>query len=101
MKLIETLSDKISDEIHDAKSYARMALEQKDTRPDLARTLYTISLEEMDHMARLHNSVVGIIESYRQEHGEPPAAMLAVYDYLHKQQIAKAADAKALQDMFK
>ena len=101
MKLIETLSDKISDEIHDAKSYARMALEQKDTRPDLARTLYTISLEEMDHMARLHNSVVGIIETYRQEHGEPPAAMLAVYDYLHKQQIAKAADAKALQDMFK
>lgn len=101
MKLIETLSNKISDEIHDAKSYARMALEQKDTRPDLARTLYTISLEEMDHMARLHNSVVGIIETYRQEHGEPPAAMLAVYDYLHKQQIAKAADAKALQDMFK
>ena len=101
MKLIETLSDKISEEIHDAKSYARMALEQKDTRPDLARTLYTISLEEMDHMARLHNAVVEIIEAYRKEHGEPPAAMLAVYDYLHKQQIAKAADAKALQDMFK
>ena len=101
MKLIETLSDKISEEIHDAKSYARMALEQKDTRPDLARTLYTISLEEMDHMARLHNAVVEIIETYRKEHNEPPAAMLAVYDYLHKKQIAKAADAKALQDMFK
>ena len=101
MKLIETLSDKISEEIHDAKSYAKMALEQKDTRPDLARTLYTISLEEMDHMARLHNAVVEIIETYRKEHGEPPAAMMAVYDYLHKKQIAKAADAKALQDLFK
>lgn len=64
MKLIETLSDKISEEIHDAKSYAKMALEQKDTRPDLARTLYTISLEEMDHMARLHNAVVEIIDSF-------------------------------------
>ena len=101
MKLIEKLSDKISEEIHDAKEYAKMALEYKDERPDLARTLYAISTEEMGHMSRLHEAVVDIIEQYRKTNGEPPASMLAVYDYLHKQQIDKAAEAKSLQDLYK
>ena len=48
MKLIETLSEKISEEIHDAKSYAELALENRDQYPDLAQTLYSLSLEEMD-----------------------------------------------------
>lgn len=101
MKLIETLSDKIEEEICDAKAYAKMALELKDEHPELSRTLYTISQEEMGHMQRLHESVVGIIEDHRKEHGEPPAAMLAVYDYLHRKQIDKAAEVKALQGMYK
>ena len=42
-----------------------------------------------------------IIEQYRKDKGDPPAAMLAVYEYLHKQQIARAAEVKNLQDMFK
>ena len=101
MKLIEKLSDKISEEISDGKQYAKMALEYKDERPELARTLYAISTEEMGHMARLHEAVAEIIEEYRKEHGEPPADMLAVYDYLHKQQIDKAAEVKTLQAMYK
>ena len=101
MKIIETLSDKIVEEIHDAKEYARMALEYRDEYPDLAKTLHDLSTEEMGHMSRLHTAVENIIEQYRKEKGEPPAAMLAVYDYLHKQQIEKAAEAKAMQELFK
>lgn len=101
MKIIQTLSDRIAEEIADANFYVTMALEQKDERPDLAKTLYSISLEEMEHMNRLHNSVSGIIEEYRRTNGEPPADMLAVYDYLHKKQIEKAAEVKTLQAMYK
>ena len=101
MKLIEKLSEKISEEIHDAKSYAKMAIEHRDEYPDMARTLYGISLEEMDHMNRLHGVVVDIIEKYRKANGEPPASMMAVYDYLHKKQIEAAAEAKNLQAMYK
>ena len=101
MQIIKTLSEKISEEIADAKAYARMAIEHREDYPDLAQTLYTISMEEMDHMSRLHSAVTDIIKEYRETKGEPPAAMLAVYEYLHKQQIDKAAHVKMLQAMFK
>jgi len=101
MKIIEKLSEKIAEEIHDAKCYVTMALENREAYPELARTLYEISTEEMGHMSRLHSAVAEIIEKYRKEKGEPPAAMLAVYDYLHKQQIEKAAEVKTLQGMYK
>lgn len=101
MKIIEKLSEKISEEIHDAKCYAKMALETREDYPELAQTLFDISAEEMGHMSRLHTAVAGIIEQYRKDKGEPPAAMLAVYDYLHKQQIEEAAGVKTLQSMFK
>ena len=101
MKLIEILSEKITEEIHDAKSYAEMAMENRENYPELAQTLYDLSLEEMNHMARLHTAVAGIIEKYRKEKGEPPADMQAVYNYLHKKQIEKAARVKNLQGMFK
>ena len=100
MKLIETLSEKISEEICDAKSYAEMAIENREAYPDLAQTLYELSVEEMGHMSRLHTAVTAIIEQYRKEKGEPPAAMMAVYEYLHKQQIGKAAEAKAMQSLY-
>ena len=101
MKLIETLYEKISSEIHDAKSYAKLAIENREAYPDLAQTLYELSVDEMGHMDRLHTAVTEIIKEYREEKGEPPASMLAVYDYLHKQQIDKAAEVKTLQGMFK
>ena len=101
MKLIEQLSEKISEEINDAKCYAQMALENREAHPALSDLLYTLSTEEMGHMTRLHTAVADIIEQYRKEKGEPPAAMLAVYEYLHKKQIEKAAEAKAMQELFK
>ena len=52
-------------------------------------------------MSILHDEVVKIIEEYRKEHGEPPAAMLAVYDYLHKKHIEDAQKAKTYQTMYR
>jgi hypothetical protein len=101
MKLIQTLEDLISEEIHDQKHYAIMAAELKESHPMLAQVLYNISTQEEGHAIALHNEVVKIIEQHRNEHGEPPVAMMAVYDYLHKKQIEKAAEAKRYQDVYK
>ena len=101
MKLIEKLSDKIEEEINDARSYTLMALEIAEDYPEMARILYTISMQEMEHMRMLHDGVTGIIQRYRAEHGDPPEKMMAVYEYLHNKHIQEAADVKVMQSMYK
>ena len=101
MKIIKILSEKIREEICDAKAYVKMAIEYKDEYPDLSRTLYNLSMQEMDHKNVLHNEATEIIKRDRETNGEPPADMMAVYDYLHKEQIEKALEVKTLQTMYK
>ena len=101
MKLLQRLVELIEDEICDVKKYAEMASELKAEHPSLAQTLYTISTQEDTHQAMLHSEVVKIIEDHRKTHGDPPAAMLAVYEYLHKRHIEKMAEAKRYQEMYR
>ena len=101
MKVIKVLSNKITEEICDAKAYAKLSVEYKDEYPELSRTLYNLSLQEMDHMNVLHKEVTELIRKYRETNGEPPEKMLAVYDYLHNEQIEKALEVKTLQSMYK
>lgn len=101
MKLIEILSEKVDEEISDAKSYIEMAIKYKEEYPELSRTLCNLSLQEMEHMNLLHNEIVAMIKKYRDTKGEPPADMLAVYNYLHKKQIEKSAEVKMLQNLYK
>jgi rubrerythrin len=101
MKLIAKLVDRIEDEIDDVKFYAKLASEVKDTHPSLAHVLYTISVQEDAHHAALHAEVVKIIEQYRKEHGEPPAAMMAVYEYEHRKMIEKMAEARRYQEIYR
>ena len=101
MKLIEKLSAMVDEEIEDAKKYAKCAVKYKDERPALAKTFYDLSGEEMRHMTMLHAEVEAVIQKYRKENGEPPTAMLAVYDYLHGKQIEKAKEVKDYQAMYR
>ena len=100
MKIIKVVSEKIEDEINDAREYAEMANEYKESYPDLARVFYNLSMQEMDHMNALHGQVTEIIRRYRETNGEPPSDMLAVYNYLHQQQIDKTLEVKVLQSMY-
>lgn len=100
MKIIETLSGLIEEELQDADKYAQLALTHRADYPELAETFSKLSGEEMQHMNMLHNQAAKIIEKYRRENGEPPAPMAAVYDYLHRKQIKKSAEVKAKQLLY-
>ena len=101
MKIIKTLEELIEEEIHDVKKYAKLAVEYKEEHPELAHLFYNLSTQEDSHQASLHSEVVKIIDEHRRTHGSPPAAMLAVYDYIHKKHIEALAEARTYQEMYK
>lgn len=101
MKIIRDLEEYIEEEIGDVKKYAKMAVELKPEHPQLAQVLYNISTQEDSHQAMIHAEVVKIIENHRKTHGDPPAAMMAVYEYIHKKHIDKLAEAHRYQDVYK
>lgn len=101
MKIIKCLSEKIEDELQDAKEYIEKALKLKSDDPDTAELFYELSTEEMDHMSRLHQRVQEIIEEQEEKSGEPPKDMLTLYEYLHEKHTASATEIKVKQAMFK
>ena len=101
MKVIKKLSEMIEDEIGDVKKYSKYALKYRDEYPQLASDLHTLSLEEAKHLKLLHSDVEKLIKDYREKKGEPPAAMLAVYEYLHDRHIDEYNEAKRYQDEYK
>ena len=101
MKIIKLISEKIQKQLDCAEDYARLAIEYKDTHPEAAKTFYDLSLTRMDGIKILHDRVVSIINAYKAEKGDPPAPMMAIYNYLHERNIDKSISVKKLQQMFK
>lgn len=98
MKIISELSDMIEEELEGAENYITLAHKMKETNPSLSKVFHDISLQEMNHVDMLHGEVVKLIQEHREAHGEPPAPMKAVYDYLHGKHIEKANKIRLMQN---
>ena len=98
---IKKLVKQMDEELHDAKKYAECALKHKEDHPSLANAYYLLSNEEMKHMEILHAEAVKMIEQYKAKHGEPPAGMLAVWEYKHEERMEEAEEVRHLQMMYK
>lgn len=101
MELIRQLAEQMEDEICDSKHYAKWAVEVKDKYPELAETLYTISLQEEKHMQMLHDAAEKIISGLKQKNVSISSDMLAIYDYLHKRQIKERENTFRYQELYK
>jgi ferritin len=101
MRIIEKLDDHINEELEGAEHYAKCALKHREDNPSLAKTMHAISTDEMHHVSMLHDEVVKLIERHRADHGEPPAAMLAVWEYMHDKHLKEATKIKMLQAEYK
>ena len=96
MKIIMKLVSLIDDELCGAKEYIKLAQHRKEEHPRLADTFADLAEQEMGHVSRLHDEVTKLIEEVRRRDGEPPAGMMAVYEYEHDKQIKKAAKIKQM-----
>lgn len=103
MKIIQTLTDLIDEEIHDGKKYVKLALEYKDKDMAMAEMFYNLSLEEMKHMNTLHNAVVKTINAIKEEKKDNPKleGMQVIYDLLHERFINHAKEVQVLQGMYR
>ena len=101
MKIIKELSEMIEEELEGAENYVKHALLYKVDHPDLANVFYEISNQEMRHVNMLHDEVVKLIKHHREKHGEPPAPMMAIYEYQHEKQIEEAKEVKILQQQYR
>lgn len=101
MKEIKTLMEHIEDELRDAETYAKLALEYKESDMETANVFARLSSEEMTHMEALHKRAVACISRHTQTKGTPPAEMMAVYEYLHKKNIDWAEKIGRLQGMYR
>lgn len=101
MQIIKTLSEQIEDELKSAEHYIRMAIKEKEDFPQVAQMFYMLSTGNVDRIDKIHNQVVSIIKEHRMKDGEPPAPMMAVYNYLHQRHIDKMVEIKKMQQIFK
>lgn len=100
MKIISKVVELISGELKDAKRYIKLA-EQNTEHASLSECFASLAEEEMGHVKKLHAEVEKLIAEVKERDGEPPAEMLAVYNYMHKKQIDKAAKIKRMIDAYR
>ena len=100
MKEIERLADQMDEEIEDLEEYVEEALEMKEKNPSLANTLFVIASDEKKHYNMLHMEVQRMIAEHKEKHGDPPPAMAALYDFVHRKQIQRMAKIESMMHMF-
>lgn len=100
MEIIKCVSEDIEATMDLAEENIKKAIVIKDEYPAVAKSYYTKSITLMESIKPQHDAVVTLIDNYRKEKGEPPAPMMAIYNYLHSRHMSQAAAIKTLQDMY-
>lgn len=100
-KIIRDVSRDIKCKVSNADRDIRKAIERKEEYPSLATTYYNFSINELNEAIELHEEVVGFIEQYRNENGEPPKTMLELWEFEHNNIMSDVADIKILQEHYR
>ena len=100
MKIIKCLCEDIEATLDSAEYDIEQAIIYKKDYPVASKAFYAKSIALMDTIKIQHDAVTALIEGYKKEKGEPPTAMMTIYEYMHERHINKAAKIKALQEMY-
>ena len=101
MKCIGELVDHIYEELNDAENYAELAISCSAEDRQLAETYISISKEEINHMNRLHDQIIRLIQDKKNQGIEIPHGMQEIYDYEHKKIIKRAAEVQLVISSYK
>ena len=101
MEIIKIISEQIENELDSSEKFIKMAVTNKQLFPEISQTFYNFSLEKLNNTKILHDQVIKIIKNYRATEGDPPAPMMAIYNYMHQRHINKANAIKNFQSMYK
>ena len=99
MRIIKEVAKRIKEELHDAKWYAKEALEHKAINTDLAEAYIRLAREEMAHADLLHEKVVVLIRKASTEKTVPPA-MREIWEWQHGEIIEEQAEVKRMLEMY-
>ncbi len=98
---MENLMDLVCGEIRDAKRYAKLALECRDTDRDLADLYYRLSGEELDHANRLHVQVARLLDTQQRIGTNGVDVNKAIYERLRKRDVENIAEVGVLQALYR
>lgn len=101
MKAIKELAGHIESELKDADEYADLALHYMDDDHTLGDMYRTLANEEIGHAHKEHEQTVRLINEYKRDGKEPPAAMIAVWEWEHDRMVEHEAAVKMKLSMFK
>ena len=99
-KIAEIVKD-IREELDGAEHYAKLAAQHKEDDRALSDAYASMASQELGHVDMLHTQVVRIIQDHRSKNGEPPEAMMMVWNWEHDSMVSHTAKVKALLEMVK
>lgn len=97
--IMEFISDHIDEEIEDARTYAKAAMNYKSDSPEAYNLFMQLSKEEMTHANLLRNLAESMIQRNPDDKSIPD--MYVIYNYLKGKQTEKMAEVAAMHAMMK
>lgn len=101
MKKIANMVKDIKGEIEGADHYGKMALQYKTDDKPLSDVYSALASQELEHVTKLHDSIIRVINEYRAKNGDPPAPMMAVWNWEHEEMVERVTKVKSLLEMVK
>lgn len=101
MKMLTKLIEKAEDTLNEIEWYGEKALMYRDENKALADVYNKVADMHINIYEMLHKQMVDLIEQKKRDGSQPPAEMLAIWNYEHEKLIKEFKNAKVLVDEYK
>lgn len=101
MKVLKHLIEKADDTLEEVEWYAEKALHYKTEHKQLADVYNKIADMHIQIYDMLHKQMVELIDEHKRMGHNPPAEMLAIWEYEHEKLIEEFSEAKVMVDEYK